>query len=134
VSPAVEVTVRRCGRRTLELPSVPVAADAFIARVRERTRRAKVVLRLEGTFDSEFEAHGTVQGTVKLRRGRKTVTCKLPKLSWTAESALEETWTEEESEYLPDEYDPEADEEYGPEDEVEYDEGYPEDEYPSDEV
>jgi hypothetical protein len=138
VSPSVEVSLRRCGSkpwsRGFDFGSVPVSGGAFKARV----RGAKVVLKLEGTFDSEFEAHGTVRGTVKLRRGGKRVTCKLPKLSWTAERTAagddEEAWDEEsyDEEYAPDDYDPETDEEYG-DDEGEYGEDDPEDEYPEDE-
>jgi hypothetical protein len=146
VAPAVDVSLRRCGRRawsrSVEFAAVPVAGGGFSARVRSRAGGARLAFKLEGTFDSSFDAHGTVRGTVKLRRGGKKVTCRLPKLSWTAELAVpsedEEAWPEDETgdeEYAPDEYDPEVDEEYGPDDEDEYgedDEEYPEDEYPDD--
>jgi hypothetical protein len=124
VTSSVEVSLRRCGRRSIDFPSVPFTGGRFSARARSRAGRARLTFKLDGSFDSSFEAHGTVRGTVRLRRGGKRVVCRLPKLAWTAELAAsgddEAAWEEE---YGPDDYDPEADEEYGPEDEV-----FPEDE------
>jgi hypothetical protein len=138
VSPLVRIEVRRCGgarkpwSRELSLASVPVSGGAFQASHRKRVgRRAKVRLRLEGAFDSEYEAHGTVRGTLKLRG----VECTLPKLSWQAELTVpyedEEAYDEEDEAYddeydepEPDPYDPEADAEYGPDE----DEGYEDEE------
>jgi len=136
VAPAVSYEIRRCGRKrwseTVEVAAVPVADGTFKIRDRHRKRRARIDVRVEGTFDSEFEAHGTVRATVKLR-GRKPVTCKLPKLSWTAEltAPTEDELVEDEEELdegeeaydegYEDEYYPE-DDEYLPEDEEYYDE------------
>jgi hypothetical protein len=136
VAPTVSYAIRRRCKRawseSVELAAVPVAGGGFTIRDRHRKGRAKVDVRLTGTFDSSFEAHGFVRATVKLRarRGRKPVTCKLPKLAWTAEltAPIEEEYVEEEpydeeyedeEEYYPEdeEYVPE-DEEYVPEDET----------------
>jgi hypothetical protein len=138
VSPSLSYEIRRCkGARKawsekLAPASVPVSGGKFAIRDRHRKRGARVDLRLEGTFDSEFEAHGFVRGTVKLRarRGARRVTCKLPRLAWKAELAVpyedegvdEEIYEEDEG--YDEEYDPEG--EYDPEDEeyVEDDEYY----------
>jgi hypothetical protein len=83
--------VARCGwSETVEFTGVAVSGGRFKLRHKARgARRAKIDLRLEGVFDSEFEAHGTLRGKIKLRgrgkRGRGAVVCKLPKLTWTAE-------------------------------------------------
>jgi hypothetical protein len=152
VSPTVSYEIRRCKRaargwsETVDFAAVAVSGGAFKVRDRHRKGRAKVDVRVEGTFDSELEARGTVRATVKLRarRGRKPVTCKLPKLAWTAELVApiddewggdEEEWVEGDEDYG-DEYEDEYGEDYGDEYEDEYDDEYvPEDdEYYDDEI
>jgi hypothetical protein len=97
VAGTVAYSLARCGgwSDTVEFTGVPVSAGRFKVRDRGTVRRARVDLTLEGVFDSEFEAHGTLSGKVKLRaqgkrgkrgkRARGATVCKLPKLAWTAE-------------------------------------------------
>jgi hypothetical protein len=126
VTPAVEYKIRGCGRwASGTLAAVPVTGGRFEVRSRVRRAGARIDLRLKGTFDSEFEAHGTVRATVKRRRNVDGITCKLPSLTWTAElsepvedESWEEEWSEED-EYYEDELDPGAEDDYA-EDEVEY--------------
>jgi hypothetical protein len=139
VAPTVSFEIRRCKRagkgwsETVDLAAVPVSGGGFKIRDRHRKGRAKVDVRLAGTFDSEFAAHGTVRASVKLR-GRKPVTCKLPKLTWSAEltAPIEDELVEDEETYEDDEaYDEEYEDEYDPEE----DEYLPEDdEYYEDEI
>jgi hypothetical protein len=128
VSPTVDCKIRRCGRwSTGDLGPVAVTDASFSARQRGRRAGARISLRVQGTFDSEFEAHGTVRATVKLRRKGKRVTCKLPNLTWTAELSEpaedeswedEEEWSEEDESYE-DDLDPGAEDDWA-DDEVGY--------------
>jgi hypothetical protein len=92
VQPTVKLDVRGCrGHRarwssTVALGSLAPVGDSFHARGKYKAgKRVQVRLKFAGRF-SEFwdTARGTVRGKVVFR-GKRKVTCALPKLSWTAQ-------------------------------------------------
>jgi hypothetical protein len=90
IQPTVRYRLGRCGalRGVSERVSLGLVAATgrhfeLASRHRLPGRRAQVRLRFAGRFDSSFEAHGVVRVRIALR-GRRG--CRIPALSWIAES------------------------------------------------
>jgi hypothetical protein len=87
VQPVVRYRLRRCAGRVWKgkvlLGLVAVQARRFEVVARRRADHARIRLRLTGRFDSVYQAHGDLRGRVVRAHGGHT--CRIPRLSWTAE-------------------------------------------------
>jgi hypothetical protein len=103
VAPAVDYRLRRCAgvskrfSEKISLGSVAAVDGVFVVRNRHRHGKSRVELRLRGVFDTETDAHGWVRGKVKFRArgGHRAAVCALPKLSWSASLASDDSGFDE---------------------------------------